>query len=205
MSINYGSKDVGACLVGGRQILGSITQLEVDRTAEVARETPVGVAAATYVATGDKSASIAQSGFFDASADGSNNALCEKEGTSQVLCLLNEGNVAGRRAVCAQGAFAGAYKRLASRGSRHKAQATYSASGVVEDGAILQPLATVTTAGNTEGSSVDNGAATANGGAGYVQVPALTLGGYTDWTVKVRHSTNNATFVDLLSFEALTA
>lgn len=46
---------------------------------------------------------------------------------------------------------------------------------------------------------------TQEGGAGYVACSALTLGGYTNLAVKVRHSQDDATYVDLVSFAALTA
>lgn len=203
-AIHYGSKDVGALLVGGRQILGSITQLEVERTAEVKRTTPLGVAPASFQATGDRAATISQSGFFDAAAGEVNEALCEREGTSQIVCLLDQGNVAGRLCLAAAGAFAAIYKRLAQRGDLHKATANYTANGTVEDAVILQALATVTAAGNTESASIDHGAATDAGGAAYLQVPAVVLGGYTNWVVKVRHSEDDETFVDLVTFTAVT-
>lgn len=46
---------------------------------------------------------------------------------------------------------------------------------------------------------------TQNGGAGCIAVPALTLGGYTNAAVKIRHSADNAAWADLISFTAITA
>jgi hypothetical protein len=45
-------------------------------------------------------------------------------------------------------------------------------------------------------------AKTVNGGTGYLQVTAITLGGYTNVIVKLRHSVDNITFVDLVTFTA---
>jgi hypothetical protein len=42
------------------------------------------------------------------------------------------------------------------------------------------------------------------GGSGYIQVNAITLGGYTSFTVKIRTSTDNSVFVDLLTFTNVT-
>lgn len=59
------------------------------------------------------------------------------------------------------------------------------------------------TTGGTGGTVVR--ANSANGGAGYLQVTALDLGGYTDAVVKIRDSADNVTFADLITFTAVTA
>jgi hypothetical protein len=61
-------------------------------------------------------------------------------------------------------------------------------------------LATVTTA--TNGTSVDNGASTANGMRANLHVTAVTG---TGGTVKVQHSSDNSTWVDFHTFTAATA
>ncbi|MEN6605908.1 MAG: hypothetical protein ABFD60_01595 [Bryobacteraceae bacterium] len=43
-----------------------------------------------------------------------------------------------------------------------------------------------------------------NGGAAYLEVSALALGGYTNAAITVKHSTDNATWVTLASFVAVT-
>jgi len=48
-------------------------------------------------------------------------------------------------------------------------------------------------------------AKTNNGGAGYLEVTALTLGTFTDALVTIRHSADDTTYVDLLAFTAVTA
>jgi hypothetical protein len=62
-----------------------------------------------------------------------------------------------------------------------------------------------TTAGPTDTNSDEWAASSANGGAGYLSVSALTLGGYTSVTVVIRHSTDDITFADLITFTAVTA
>lgn len=200
----YASKDVGALLIGGRSILASVTDVDTERKAAVVKTTPLGVTWAVYGDTGLREAVINQQGWFDAAADAENDALCGREGTSQVLCLTHAGNIAGRVMLACAGIFAGVYKRILAGTTLHRATATHTVSGEVEDAVILQPLATLTTPGNTDTTGVDNAAATSTGGAGYLQVQALALGGYTNATVKVRHSSDNATYVDLLTFAAVT-
>ena len=58
--------------------------------------------------------------------------------------------------------------------------------------------------GNTEATSVDNGAATAAGGAGYLEVTDHQLGTFTDALVAVRHSADDAIYADKLVFAAET-
>jgi hypothetical protein len=60
---------------------------------------------------------------------------------------------------------------LAQLAGLTKANATYSVSGQVEEGVILQPLAALTS--TTTGTGVDNAAASTNGGAAYLEVSAL--------------------------------
>lgn len=57
------------------------------------------------------------------------------------------------------------------------------------------------TVGGTGGYLIAS--ATKDGGSGYVQIPALTLGGYTDVVFKVRHSQNGAAWADLGTFTAI--
>jgi hypothetical protein len=48
-------------------------------------------------------------------------------------------------------------------------------------------------------------ASTQNGGSGYLQVSQLALGGFTNFQAKVRHSVDNAAWVDLVTFTVVTA
>jgi len=65
----------------------------------------------------------------------------------------------------------------------------------------LEPLTASFTAG-TAASSVDNGAATSNGGAGYFHVTALNGGTIVG---KIQHSTDNSSWSDLITFSNVTA
>lgn len=59
------------------------------------------------------------------------------------------------------------------------------------------------TIGGTGGQFVQSN--TDNGGAAYLQVSALVLGGFTNFAPKVQHSADNATWVDLATFTVVTA
>lgn len=64
----------------------------------------------------------------------------------------------------------------------------------------LHALGAETTATNS--ASVDNSASSATGGVAYLHVTAFSG---TDLTIKVQHSTNDSTWVDLLTFTQVTA
>ncbi len=65
----------------------------------------------------------------------------------------------------------------------------------------LSSGSTVTATGN--GTSVDNGASTTNGGAGFLSVPVNTRNG--NITVKIQHSADNSTFADLVTFTVVSS
>lgn len=70
---------------------------------------------------------------------------------------------------------------------------------------ILHPLAARTADGDTEASSVDGAASSANGGIGYWGYTALNLDGGTAFAPRVIDSADNATFGELIAFTAVTA
>lgn len=72
----------------------------------------------------------------------------------------------------------------------------------VEEGVSLHDLTAETGTGNS--TSVDNGAATTNGGVGVLHCTAIA-GGAPSVVVKIQHSTNGSTWADLLTFTAATA
>lgn len=65
----------------------------------------------------------------------------------------------------------------------------------------LHALAAVTA--DTDGASVDNAASSANGGGGYLQVSAFS--GFSGAVIKVQHSTDNSSWVDLITFTTVAA
>ncbi len=105
------------------------------------------------------------------------------------------------------------YERRMTLGELTKAAASYHGTaaaagegGADQDGRVVHAHTQETGAsGDTESNSVDNSAASTSGGAGYLEVSELTLGGYTSVTVKLRHSTDDVVYSDLATFTAVTA
>lgn len=79
--------------------------------------------------------------------------------------------------------------------------ANFQSSSGLESGVILQVKTSLTATGN--GSSVDNTAATTNGGAGHLHVFSKS-GTSPTLDVKIQHSTDNSTWVDLITFTQAT-
>lgn len=74
--------------------------------------------------------------------------------------------------------------------------------GPIAHGVLLAAKAAVTSSGN--GTGVDNGASSANGGVAHLHV--FTVSGTTPTLdAKVQHSTDNSTYADLITFSQKTA
>lgn len=202
----YGSADVGFLIIGGYDILSDSTGLDTGVEQVLEETTSLGSAWATHGQVGLKKASFSQSGFFNDAIGKSNEALVALAGTARVGLVAYAGNVIGRMMQGFQGLVQSKYQRQANLGALHKAASEHAVTGKLEEGVILHALGAQTAAsGNTDASSVDNGASSANGGAAYFAVTDLTLGGYTNVALKVRHSADDVTYADLATATVVTA
>lgn len=204
----YGPTSVPFFFVGGRDLLASIL-FDFEDGTETDTEEAHGLGGSgwkEHKAIGVRHAMLSQRGFFDDATDGVNQALSGNQAVQQIISYGLNGGTVGKKLIGLSGAFASTYVRALSRGGIHKANATYSLAGQKDEGVIVHAKTAETgVPWNTESTSVDNTVSSAAGGAGYLQVPALTLGGFTSATVKVRHSVDNVTFADLLTFTVVTA
>ncbi len=195
----YSSADIGFLLLDGYDILGQVTDLDEDQEAILEETTVLGDADETHGFVGLKKGTLSQNGFYDDAADSVNDALIGL--AERVMVIGIEGNTIGKQFIGWQGAIAAKYRRQVSGGAFHKATADYQVTGKVEDGLVLHAHAQETAAsGDTESSPVDNSALSAIGGAGYLEVSELALGGYTDVTVKIRDSADDIAYGDLITF-----
>ncbi len=202
----FGGADCAFFLVDGYPLLSVLTEISDEQEAITEDAKPLGSRYPQPTPTGDTQAALTQNGFFDDAADSVNAALSDQQQVARVVNYGFEGNVAGKYCVGLSGSYASKYTRVSSRGALHKANASYAVAGVVERPLILHDLIAEAGDGNTEGAkSVDNGALSANGGSGYVQVPTITLSGRPSVTPKVRHSTDDITYADLIAFTAVAA
>lgn len=198
-----GSADVGFLLIDGYDVLGLTTTLTDTVEAMIEDVTALGDSYVSHASVGLKTGEITQDGFYDDASDSINDALCEKSGTSRIICYGLEGNTTGAGLIAFSGAMQGKYTRKATRGELHKASATYSINGAVEEGEIIHTHTSRTDSGDTESDPVEASAQTTDGGAGYLQLSELDLDGATDLTIAIRHSSDDITYEDLLTFTAV--
>ena len=78
--------------------------------------------------------------------------------------------------------------------------AAFQSDGLVDPGVVLDPETAITI--DTNGTSVDNTAATSNGGVAHLHVTAYS--GLTSNSVIIEHSTNNSVWTTLATFTLVT-
>jgi len=78
--------------------------------------------------------------------------------------------------------------------------AAFQSDGLVDPGVVLDPETAITI--DTNGTSVDNTAATSNGGVAHLHVTAYS--GLTSNSIIIEHSTNNSTWTTLATFTLVT-
>jgi len=200
-----GSGAVGFVLIGGYNVTGRLTDVNLDFEAVLEETTALSDDDQQWYPVGENRAKFTQNGFFDDAAGLTHVQLAAGFGTSKVASVAVNGNTAGLGFFGYSGVVQVNYKVLPSKASLTKANADYESSGKADrTGVIIKALATVTGATETS-ASVDGTAQTTDGGAGYLHVTALTLGGYTNAIIKLRDSADDATFADLHTFTAVTA
>ena len=199
------SADVGFLLIDGMNVLGETTKLEYNIEAITEETYGLGTDWTEHSFTGMKKLDLSQEGFYDTKEASTNEALCSKSGANRLICFGLDGNLPGLGFVGFEGATQINFKRIASRGELHKANAEYGGAGQADEGIILHPHVTRIGDGDTEADAVDNGAATTGGGAAYLQVSELDLKDFTGATVTILHKTKTGQWEPLVTFTGLTA
>lgn len=135
-------------------------------------------------------------GLWDGAALAADALLAAALGGSPVLAWLPVGDVFGSYGQGLQGVQS-AYDVQTPGSALSKITGAVQSAVGWERAAILLALATKSS--TAAGTGVDGLAASTNGGAAYLQVTAYTG---TGGTVKVQHSADNVTYVDLATFVA---
>jgi hypothetical protein len=198
--MKYGAGSFSLFLVGGYDLLSAKVKNATIRDA-VGLEPSHGLGDSWHeeTPTGEQSAALSQEGaFFEDTAAGFHQGFKDPAAgqVSRVGVVGWEGNTIGSRFKGFAGLLTATYEVLAAMAGLTKANATYAISGIVEEGRILADLLARTA--NWTTTAVDNGASSANGGAGYLEVKAFS--GFTGVVVKIRHSADNSVFADLITF-----
>jgi hypothetical protein len=190
----------------GYDLTTFLRKLTVAGSVDTADSTTFGKQSRTKVA-GLRDAKLTAEGLFSHAAGAADvdDVLSAALGLDNVLWLYGaEGDAVGKRAVAMLAANTGyeVSSEVADVVSV-KAEAEASGGNGYEGGVFLHSGATAEAAGGNS-VAVDNLAATANGLVAHVHVPDVTGAG-PSLGVKVQHSTDNSTWVDLVTFTAITA
>lgn len=194
-------------LVGGPDISSDTFQLSEDVEELMEETNGLGQAAREHEGVGVAQVGLeASGGLYDDKTAGIVEALQGQGATSKLVSYGFAGDAIGAAAVMLAGAIVAKWKRIAARDGLTKAHAEYMVTGDRKEGVVLHGIDPETAAsGDTEGSSVDNGASSANGATADLHVAELTLGGYDDVVVTVLDSTDDVVFASLVAFDAATA
>ncbi len=202
----YGSDDVSFWLVDGYSLAGLLADITLDGPEALLEETHgFGDSWVEQEPVGLYQWSASQNGWIDDATNASLDALSGQDGAERVMCFCVKGNAIGQSFDGLAGPFQMKHTKTLSRGALSKIAADFSGSGRYDEGLILHELSEETADGDTESSGVDNGASSSNGGAAYLQVTALDLGGYDDVTVRALHSADDVTYVAAATFTDVAA
>lgn len=199
------SADVGFLLLGGRSILGRVTVFNDVESTIVEETTPLGVNTDEWANVGVREWELQQEGFYD-TAVGSILEAFELSG-EQILLFGLTGNAIGEDFLGVN-TVRTTIERNTPRKELNKLSASFKSDEGQDRGYVHANHIARTTAGPTDLTAVDWGAAYADQTAGkmvaYLAVSALALDGGTSLTVVVRDSPDNVTFTDSITFTNVT-
>lgn len=201
MAVGHGR--TAALYVDERNLTLYARQAKADASGDVLDTTVFGSSVRTKT-IGLKHGVLSGECFFDPATDASFDALKDAYGnaTPAIVSFFPQGDSLGSRAVLM---YAHEVSFETSAVSDSLIMGTYNleaAEDAIDYGVSLHALGADTS--STNGTGVDNTNSSANGGVAYLHVTA-TAGAAPSTVIKVQHSTNNSTWVDLVTFTAATA
>ncbi len=189
----------GAVLWAATDLSAYLNNVDAAATADTAEVTTFGGSAKSYVA-GTRDATLSLSGFFDGGVGAVDEVLAAAlAGTAAVTIAPAGAGAIGNRAQLASVIETG-YTVTAPVADAVSISAEAQVTGGLASGIILADLVARTATGNTTAN--DNTASSSGGAVAHLHLTAFTG---TDITIKVQHSADNSTWVDLITFAQLTA
>jgi len=176
-------------------------EASTEGTADVAEDTAFGDNSKTYIA-GQKDGTLTAGGIYDAAAGASAQVLESLLGTADAeVSYLPEGDAVGKRgygllSIPTQFSVQSPVDDIVAWSA--EAQSSVGKEPVLS----LHALGAETVSGN--GTGQDNAASSADGASAYLQVSAVA-GTTPSLIVKVQHSVDNSVWVDLITFDVVTA
>lgn len=198
---DYGTADLGFVLLGGRDILGAMTEIQDSNEAIVDEITWLGVAYDSWKAVGVNKGEVKLLGLYN-TANPDNPITAFEVITAQELMYALEGNTIGNEAAF-MNALREPFMRSAERDKIHRIEAEFKGASGLNKGLVIASHLAKTDTDVT--ATVDNLASSANGSVSALAISSLTLGGYTNVIIKLRDSTDDISFVDHATFTAVTS
>ena len=195
----FGSPDVGFVLLGGRSLADYLVEIQDTFEAVMEETTGLGVSADTWAAVGVNKFEATLKGIYNST----DFVTALEVNTVQEMMYCLEGNTVGNEGMGVDSVRA-EIVRQATRDSLHRLEASFKATTSADKGLIMADYVARDDQSAVT-ATVDNLASSTLGAVGYLGVSALTLGGYTNIIVKIRDSTDDNTFADLITFTAVTS
>lgn len=155
----HGSGEWAVLLADGYNLLGAALQgLTSKAASSIERVDGLGDTWVKNSPTGLQTASLAQTGaYFDDTLNGIHAAFAAATDVLRIVCWALTGNTIGQRFYGIQGAYGSSYSVIGKVNGLTKADVTYTVSGQIDDGVILQNQTARTASWNTktDGASVD--------------------------------------------------
>jgi hypothetical protein len=195
----YGAPNVGFVLLGGRSLAGYLTDIQDSSEIVVEETTPLGQAYDSWASVGVVKSAVKLLGIYNSTDFTTAVAVA----TTQPLMYCLEGNTIAKEFTGIDG-VKGTVVLSATRDQLHRLEIDFKAETAMDKGVIVATHAARTSSSSAT-TTVDNSASSSAGAVGYLGMSALARGGYTNAIIKVRHSTNDSTWSDLITFTAVTA
>jgi hypothetical protein len=190
-----------AVLLNGTNMSPFLNEATTTTEIETAEVTTFGDQDKTYI-VGLSDGTISTSGLFDSTAGASDDVLtgliADEDNT---FTVLPSGVAAGNPAVIANGQMT-SYEVSSPVGDVISISAEVQADGGLLHGVALTGLVNTGSA-SAATTGINNGSSTANGGLFNLHVTANSRDGAA--TLKVQHSSDNVSYVDLVTFTAVSA
>ena len=198
MAFSHGSK--AKLYVGGRDLTGFLTSVGAPADRDMGETSVLGNVDKTFI-PGLIGGTFAVEGLYDGAAAAIDElleaALADVSG--KVVSYLPAGDAFASRGRFMT-AHEGSYEVTTPVDGVAAISAEFTGTAGPDGGLVLHPLGAQTVTGN--GTTQDDGAASSNGGVGYLQVTAYS--GLTDAVIAIQHSVNGSAWADLITFATVT-
>lgn len=196
-------KDCAYLFVDGTDVAVSNNEVGITTEAVCPRRRPLGQAFKSAYLTGQVDTELTVSGWLNPATEAE---LAHGTADSKVISVLFGGNAVSQLFAGLKSAYVSGRKLGMSEDDLDTLEPVLVTSDCRANiGYVVAPYAARTTAANTDATYATMTETSAASGTAFLNVAALSLGGSTSCTVKVRHSTDHITFADHTAFANVTA